>query len=697
MMKKRWLPLVLISILLVTACSPSVKKQLDKADDLVREKEYKDAAKIYEAILDKDKTEYEAWDGLVKAYIKKKKYKDADEALEAYFKVVKKEYGEDEEVDYDDLLEDIHDYARDILEDNEEVGSWYEALSPPMIDLKEISLEHNIKEPLKLDVPKDVEVYYTLDGSKANKRDQRYKKKGIQFEETGAVILTVVGINEFGIKGGQARVEIMVYDGDVTDGDTTEEDENNEGKIEGDIFQVTVEPGTYNQPIILDFFGYDTETMDLYYTMDDSDVENYGTYYLPEEGIELLKGDYKVHVILYDYDTDSYTEEKILEYTIDYVNPNAMAEEIVFTIGLYDVKNVYMSPVMEPILDRLMTLDPMIQIKFKEVDSLENLMLALESGEIDAYYGPAQHVTQLAKAELLRPVKDLIVNEYRYYAQAEKAGLYKDNLYTMPISIQSELQLHYDYYDVLTDGLTTWAEVIESINATTNTYDFLLSEETIGQFIYGLYLNFGGTYEMGSDGQFVLDEAAIKLALEGAQTMVTSVSGEMILSEEAYEQTIGEGTATMVLANTQDMNELDAFVNYLAVGPMPMPMGGYLKSVNTVQGLHLNSQIEQDANKLVVARLIYKELATGEGVNAISSSIEMLPAIDGEVNTEMLWLYGDMGNYKRGIENGLTVPITNQLRDVYANMAYYYKEVATGVRTPEVAAKYIIQGVIDYK
>ena len=692
-MKKRLFVALLAAVLLITACVPSIKKDLDKAEDLVKDEEYKDAIKIYEKILDKDETQYEAWNGLVEVYIEDKEYKDADEVLEDYFKVVKDEYEEDEDIDYDDLLKEIQDYGKDILDEDEEVGDWYEELNPPMIDLSEINPNHSIDEPLELDVPKDVDVYYTLDGSKVSDKDDKYKKKGIEFEEAGDVVLTVVAINEFGIKGEKNSIELFISEGDSNSGE--EENDNHEDMARKLI--PSLEPGTYDGPIIIDFTGYDAEAMDLYYTIDDSNPINYGAYYTPELGIELLVGDYKVRVSYYDYENDTYSEEEVFEYTINYNNPDAMSESVEFVIGVYDTRDIFLDYTISDALYRLMKLDPNINVSVVTEDSLEELALALESGEIDAYYGPSRNVEDLAKLGLIMPIGNIITSDYTYYNYAENAGIYNGDYYTMPVTIQSELQLYYDYYDVDDTKIDTWAEFLGRIDNTSNNYDFLLSEDTIGKFLYGLYLSFGGLYEIGPDGQFILGENEIALAIDGVQALSMSTDGrDRVIDQSDYVNTIADGEVTFVLADMWDMYDIDGFINYVSTGSMPLPFGVDLASVNSVQGLHLNSQISGDLNKIKLANMIYEELATEDGVGGLAGGVEALPAIKGIISPDELWLYGTFADYEKLIENNITIPTNNQLKDVYANMAYYYKEVISGKKTSSEAAKAIISGVVDY-
>ena len=684
-MKKRLFVALLAAVLLITACVPSIKKDLDKAEDLVKDEEYKDAIKIYEKILDKDETQYEAWNGLVEVYIEDKEYKDADEVLEDYFKVVKDEYEEDEDIDYDDLLKEIQDYGKDILDEDEEVGDWYEELNPPMIDLSEINPNHSIDEPLELDVPKDVDVYYTLDGSKVSDKDDKYKKKGIEFEEAGAIVLTVVAINEFGIKGKENSIELSIYG----------EGNENTGGVLKPLIPSTL-PGTYEGPITIYFNGY--EDVDIYFTLDGRDPMNGELYYLPDEGINLVKGDYELKVIYYDIETDTYSDEMVFNYVVEHKSAITVDEPTEFVIGIYEVGESAYNQLYTDMQD-IMYLEENVTLSIEKLDDISEVASALEIGEIDAYYGPADYVEDLAYLDLIAPINSVIdLEDYIYYNNAPEAGEYKDQYFTMPVVIRPWLQLYVYSDDVTSVDIDTWDKLISVANEGKSTYNFLWPEDEMGDIIFGIYLGQGGRYEKGLDGQFILDQeiltSAIKLTREISSTYGLGYSG---MNYDTYAEAIRNTNVTMVLSNDWVMIEEDMVGNYVTVGLMPLPDNRFIRSINSVDGFHINDLIIDDINKMQVARMVYEYVGNSERANYISSDSSSIAAIKTVAKDELTWLLGGFLAYERAVNGNITAPITYQFIDVYDNISYYYREVIEGSKTAEEAAKAIISGVIDYE
>ncbi len=660
---------------LFTGCVPSVEKQLEKAKELVKDKDYKEAIEIYEAILDENETEFEAWDGLVNAYMKDDEYEDADETLEEFFEAVKDDYEEDDEVDYDDWLEEINDYAMDILDEDEEVGDWFDELNPPMIDLSMVDYDQSIDEPIVLDIPKGLDVYYTLDGSDPSDKDDKYKD-GIEITEEGSYDLAVVAINEFGIEGYVNYIYINVY------------------KMP-DAPIVTTEPGTYNEEIILFVDNYDYDTMELYYTTDGTDPESYGMYYYEEDGIRLTSGDYQVRMYYYDYNSGTYSEEASFDYTIN--NPNAVSDSTDFNVAVFGVDDNTFYEV-EYAINEIYYYEENMNVYPYQVTDLDSLMLDLESGYADAYYGPAMYVEDLAAYGLLADVENVIsFDDYTYYNVAYDAGFYDGGYYTMPVTIDADNQLYVNIYDVADMNIDSWDSLINAANNGYSSYNFLYPEDMGGYWLYSFYLGFGGYYDFDTNGMFVLDRQPLIDALTFAYDLpVTYQLGYEGMDFETYTTAISNNNVTMVIANPYYMSEYDYYDYYTPVGPMPLPNGEYFASVNNVNGLHINSQVTSDINKSAVARTVYKYIAQEYSVNYIAQYADGLPAITTAVDTDYLYLNGDLEDYEFAIDYNITAPYTYQLQTLHESMDYYLYEVLFNGMDIGLAADAIIDEAANY-
>lgn len=674
-MTKKLAIVLTLALLILTACVPSVEKQLEKAAQLVKERDYNEAIEIYEKILDEDETMYEAWDGLVKAYIKDDEYRDADKALEEFFEVIKDNYEQDDEVDYDDWLDEINDYANDILDEDEEVGDWFNELNPPTINLMDLAYDHDIESPIVLDVPKGMDVYYTLDGSKPDKRDDKYGD-GIKIDEEGEYILTVVAVNDFGIEGDESFTYVYVY-----------------AMPEAPV--VNVDEGTYDNEVTLYVENYNYETMDLYYTLDGTDPQTNGYYYYEEDGIRLHNGDYEVRISYYDYDTGYYSKETVLNYNIN--NPNAVTEYTEFKVALFDVDyNTYNE--VEYALYDIYTYEENIDVIVYEVYDLDTLMTDLESGYADAFYSHSMYVEDLAGLGLLADAEDIITfSDYDYYNLASDAGYYDGDYYTLPVTIDPDMQLYANTFDLYEPQVETWEQMIEAANSGYSSYNFLYPEDIGGYWLYSFYLGYGGYYQFDEKGNFVIDRQPLIDALQFTYDLpVTYFLGYEGMDYDTYISSIENGDATLVLSNPWFINTYDYSENYMPLGPMPLPNGEYAASVNNVYGLHVNSMIAGDENKMKVSRVVYKYLAEDYYANYIASYTDGLPAIKSSLNADYLWLSGDVEDYEFAIDYNITVPYTYQLENVYEVMGYYMYEVFYNEMSIEEAADIIIEEVASY-
>lgn len=654
-MTKKLTIMLTVLLLVLTACTPSVEAQLEKAAQLVKDKDFNEAIEIYEKVLDEDDTNFEAWDGLVKAYMKDKEYKDAEEELEKFFEAVKDNFEEDEDVDYEDWLDEINDHAKEIMDEDEDVGDWYNELNPPMIDLSMVPYNADLDQPLELDIPKGVDVYYTLDGSKPSDKDEKYKD-GIVFTEEGDIELTVVAINEFGIAGEENYTYVYVYA--MPEAPTLD-----------------LASGTYDNEVTLYVENYDYDTMDVYYTTDGSDPVLYGYYYWEEDGIRLVSGDYDVQLYYYDYNTGMDSAIGTYNYTIN--NPNAVTEYTTFNVAVYDVNASVYSEVEYALYDIYYYEDNM-DVTIYEVYDLDSLILDLESGYADAVYTNSMYVEDLAAIGLLADAEDIIsFGDYDYYNLAEDAGYYNGDYYTMPVTIDPDIQLYANYYDVYDMNVDTWDQLVAAANDGYSEYNFLYPEaDEGGYWLYSFYLGYGGYYQFDGNGNFVLDRQPLIDAMQFAYDIpIVYGLGFEGMDYDTFTTSIENENVTMVLGNPSLMSVYDYYGTYTPVGPMPLPNGEYAASVNNVNGLHVNSQVMFNDDKQKVARVAYRYLADSYYANYIANYTNGLPAITTSVDTDYLWLSGDIEDYEFAINYNITAPYTYQMEDMFSVMSFYMNEV----------------------
>lgn len=681
MTKKLILFLGLISLMVLTACSGGSEKKLEKARALVKDKNFKEAIEIYDGLIEENEKMFEAHKGLVRAYMKDDEYRDADDALERFFEVVKGDYEEDQTVDYEYWLREIVDAAGDMERRGERVGKWYDELNPPVVDLFDIPYDFDLETALELEVPQDMTAYYTLDGSKPTDKDTKYDGP-ITFSEEGEYNLSVITVNDYGIKGEPSTTYINVFTAPEAP-------------------RVNFPGGTYEGRLFVGIEDYDYDTMDVYYTTDGSDPLTNGEYYYDSEGILLMDGDYTVNIVYYDIEKGQYSRMLTEQYTIN--NPNALTEYTSLTVAVYGMNYDVYSEVEYALYDLYYAVDD-IDITVYEAYDLESLVVDLEGGYADAVYCSAMYVEDLAEYGLLAEVESITDVDWSvYYNEAYDAGLYDGGYYTFPVTIDPDLWLYANAYDVDNLEIETWERVIEVANDRTSTYSFLYPEDYGGYWLYSYYLGHGGVWQFDENGNFILDREPLINAMQFASD-ITEVYGLGYkgMDYETYAAAIESSDVTLVLANPTDMYDLDMYSYYVPVGPMPMPGGLNTVSVNNVNGLHVNSLIVGDSNKEAAARMAYGilsesgYLAENSYVSDIASATDGLPAIIEEADPDLLYLKGWVPDYERAIGLNITVPYTYQLADVTLQMDYYLAEYLNGAMTIEEAADAIIVEVAAY-
>lgn len=294
-MKKSVIIFTLICVLLLTSCSGA---SLEKGQKLYKDKKYTEAIEVFDKLIQKDETNYEAWLEKVKVQIKDDEYDDAEDTLEALFEVIEDDYGKNKDLDYDEIIADFQDYAQDIIKEEGSLGNWYTKLQPPTIDIYHLDyMSYEVGATETIDVPKDVKVYYNLDGDKVTTKDKEYKN-GFKFDEEGSFTLTVAAVNKFGIMGPETFAWVTVAD-------------------LPEVPAPSPASGTYPSPLIVTFPGLDPNTQSLYYTTDGTDALSYGMYYFPEDGVFMPSGEHTLKAVIYDNNSSLYSPEISINYVVE--------------------------------------------------------------------------------------------------------------------------------------------------------------------------------------------------------------------------------------------------------------------------------------------------------------------------------------------------------------------------------------------
>lgn len=335
-MKKIVVVVVLSFVLLFTSCGGAT---IEKGKKLLSEKKYIEAIEVFEKLIEKDETNYEAWYGKIKAQIKDDEYRDAEDTLEELFGIIEEHYDDDKDVDYAAVIEEYQEYADDIVKEEGGLGSWYEKVQPPKIDISNMDyMSYPVDSTQEIDVPKGVNVYYNLNEKKVTVTDKLYKK-GIVFDTEGSFTLTVAAINKYGIKGEESTAFVNIAD--IPDAPS-------------------VDPisGTYPSPLVVTFKGFNANTQTIYYTSDGTDPKTNGLSYYPEDGVYLPTGQYELKAVIYDSSSGLFSAEGITDYIVEAAPaPTASAGSGTYT-GPYTIYFSGFDPMNNDVLYTLDGSDP---------------------------------------------------------------------------------------------------------------------------------------------------------------------------------------------------------------------------------------------------------------------------------------------------------------------------------------------------
>lgn len=676
-MKKRLFCILLILLLVLTACKPS----LEKGKELLSDKKYEEAIEIFNQLLDEDETNYDAWFGIIKSQIKDDEYDDAEDTLEDLLDVVTDNYDEDDEnVDYEDVIDEIQDFAEDIIDEEGEIGDWYTELQPQMIDLWDIDYgTYGVDEILTLPVPDKGDVYYNLKGKRVTTKDDKYKE-GIKLNETGEFELVVAMINELGMKGEETRAYITVIDKQAAP-------------------TVDYDGGTYEAPLYLDFYDYDPDQGDLYYSLDGSDPE-YGYYYWPGESVELYAGEYTLRAAVLDYETGEYSKELTVEYIVEGEtapsSSSSVGSEVELDIVVFDVSdNVYSE--VEYVAEDVEWYFDNININVSSVSSFDDLYELCESGNVpDAVYTWAGYASDLY--EYIGDITQIVdVSYYDYYDSVLESTYYYDAYYCLPVTVKPQQILYYNYYDTYDEydyGITYDEFIYEAQNSTVDYGLAYIPTDIIS--LIAFYTGFGGNVS-SEYGYIELDYEPLVNALQYSRDLVSDGLVDSNISQYDYAMALQDGDATFIISSPNIYSDFDYYDNYFPVGAFPLSNGNYAKYPLSVEGLMVDYNITLDpyGDKAQAIALLYDYMANDSLYNGyIASANRAMPAVKSILNEYDYDTLFDIYTYEEILAN--CSAFSNDLMEAavyFVDFESIINDVLVGNITPEDGANIIIQEI----
>ena len=652
-MKTKILSALMVVVLLVSACSQSGIDQLDQGQELLRNREYDAAIEIFEGLTEEDAANFDAWHGLVKAMIRDNQYAHAEEALGQYFAAIESTYEANSDVENRDLMRDVVSFASTIQSEGERMGSWYKELEVPYLDFYDISGNYDLGQPITLEAPEGITLYYTLDDTQPDPREasQKYTSP-IVLEEEGEFTLYVIGVNKYGMESDSSYAWISSY-------------------ALPEALVPSVPSGSYEGPMQVFLEGYDYDSMDVMYTTDGSDPTSYGDYYDAYTGIELSHGDYSLRASYYDYNTGQYSAETNAEYVL--TNPYALSAYTEINVAIYNVHD-WVGTEIEYAIDDLNNNASDSWVGYYYVYDFEELKQDLASGYTQMVFAPSWVVESLVLDELIAPIdQNFMPNASDYYNNALEAGLYMGDHYTLPVSITPDMLLYYNAEDVGDDyaaDIDTWEELITVANEGTYNNNFVYPMDEGGKALFSFYNGLGGSLEASGSGGYNLDAETLRAAMELAQNLANIYGlGYDGMDSNTYIDALEYGDSTMIYSSRDAFDAYNGSWYYTPSGPLPLPEGGYASGLNLVSGLHISPDAQADGDMLKLSQLIYKKLSEGTNANAIAGYGEGIPAKISAVNIDELYLYGSFDDYERAVLSNVTMPMNDKLETIIQSMS----------------------------
>lgn len=113
--------LCILVLMSLVGCAKTDEQLVDQGYDSIK-KDPDKAIELFEEVLDNDDENIDAYLGLMEVYSREEAYKELEKTMEDIFDI----FDEIDEDDLEDIYEDMEDYAEDILDEEDEMGRWYE-------------------------------------------------------------------------------------------------------------------------------------------------------------------------------------------------------------------------------------------------------------------------------------------------------------------------------------------------------------------------------------------------------------------------------------------------------------------------------------------------------------------------------------------------------------------------------------------
>jgi len=671
---------LILSLLFVTSCSlggPS----LDKANKLLDDEKYSDAIDMFQELIDENETEFDAWFGIVEAYMQDEEFGDAEDTLEEMLDVIIDNYDiDDEDIDYESIVEDFQDYVADIIKENDEIGAWYTDFLPAYIDVQSMDFEtFGIDEEIMLSVPEGAEVYYNLEGKSVSMDDEKYEGS-IKISEVGEYTLMVASINEIGMKGEESSAFITISDVPVVK------------------LTANYTSGTYDGPISIFIDGYDSNLGDVFYVLDGSNPE-YGILYDSYGGIELYAGDYNLSAIYYDSDNNEFSDPINIQLSVTgEVGGASFDGNVVINLAILDAAEGVTAE-LEWAIDEFEYLYDNITVNITKYGDYNDIINAYDAGN-----GPDVIYTWTSYAiELYNYIGDVttlidIENDYDFYPGVVESTFYWDAYYGLPITTRPFAILYYNYYglDGYYDNGIDYDTMVSEIEMDPESPGLMLPSSSEIMTFLSYYYGFGGTVE-NNLGYLTLDHDVLVETLQYYLDMSNQGILDPTTTIEMWQEAFTDGSADFIVADPLETQLGYIAVDYEPLGLAPISGGGNAVYPSVVDGLLVGYELtlEPTSDKAEAVKLLYKHLAFDTYYNGyIAGASGAMPVITGIANDYDYWTALPLDLYEDILM--VTPPLSNDLYEIifyYADLESIISNVLAGVVTPEVGATQIIAAV----
>lgn len=343
-----------------------------------------------------------------------------------------------------------------------------------------------------------------------------------------------------------------------------------------------------------------------------------------------------------------------------------------------------------------------IEALYRETEELRNLFVVGSVGGQgpELVFGPADNVGVLALTETIRPLDEVLSEDYLARFTDEGVVSWNGEPWLLADQIGNHLVFVYNEAMIPEPPATT-DELIEALQRTTRDTDGDGAPDTYGltwnyrePFFFIPFLTGFGGWVMDEQGNPTLDTEATVRAIRFVLDLRDKY--EVIPGESDYDvaETLfkEQRAASIINGPWAWAGYGDAGVDY-AIAPLPRvsETGEWAAPMISAKGYSVNVNVP--AEKLPAVRAVLRYLTGPEMQRRMAAELATIPTLRAVRASDAVANNPELQASLRAVEKGRMMPIAPQMRQVWDGMRGPYQLVMNGAVTPEEGARLMQENV----